>query len=163
MVGRIVIQCGALWHPWVRPRVRSNMRINSYQVAFGMSTCLAAALLLGGRPFSTGAGPAIQAAPATAASLASLAEKGSGLEPAEEVAARRRAIEDLLPLMRSLQARGDSVRLARLARSVLTVWSELDSLQAVPALDGELRKWVENWAAAPLATSLQDPDGGSEP
>lgn len=152
----------SLRHPWVRARVRSNMRINSYQVAFGVSTCLAAALLLGGRPFSPGAGPAIQAAPATAASLASVAEKGSGLEPAEEVAARRRAIEDLLPLMRSLQARGDSVRLARLARSVLTVWSELDSLQAAP-LDGELRKWVENWAAAPLAFRLQDPDGGSEP
>jgi hypothetical protein len=64
------------------------------------------------------------------------------------VAARRQAIEDVLPLMRSLQARGDSVRLARLARSVLTVWSELDSLQAAPALDEDLRKRVEIWAAA---------------
>jgi hypothetical protein len=109
---------------------------------------LGVALLLGGRPFSRGPGRAIQAAPATAPASASLADRGAAPELAEEVAARRQAIEDVLPLMRSLQARGDSVRLARLARSVLTVWSELDSLQAAPALDEDLRKRVEIWAAA---------------
>lgn len=137
------------------------MRITSYAVAFGVSACIAVALLLGGRPFSYGAGHAIQAAPAAPASLASIIATGSGPGPAEEVAARRQAIEDVLPLMRSLEARGDSVRLARLARSILAVWNELDSLQAAPALDKELRKRVEDWAAAPLANRGSEPDGAS--
>lgn len=134
------------------------MRFNSYEAAFAVSACLVAAVLLGARPFGRDTGRAIQAAPAT---LASSADKVSGPETAEEVAARRQAIEDVLPLMRSLQARNDSVRLARLARSVLTVLDELDSLQTASALDEEFREQVEDWAAAPLVTRPREPDGAS--
>jgi hypothetical protein len=122
------------------------MRIKSYPITFAVSALLAAALLLGDRPLGRDAGRAVQAAPATAASLAPISRP----EGRDEVAARRQAIEDVLPLMRSLEARGDTVRLVQLARSVLTVWSELDALDPTAMSDERLRERVEYWANAPL-------------
>lgn len=136
------------------------MRINTYHVAFAMAAGVSAALLLGGKPLGRGEGQGVQAAPAPTASIAHVVGSFSGPERADEVAVLRQAIEDVLPLMRSLQARGDTVRLAQAARSVLRVWAELDSLDPLALPDEALRRRVESWAAAPLAVRQAGPVGG---
>ncbi len=52
----------------------------------------------------------------------------AGPDLADRLAPYRQAIEDVLPLMASLQARGDTVRFAQVARSVIAVWEEMRSI-----------------------------------
>jgi len=126
------------------------MKISGYPTALAVSALIAAALLLADRPLGRGEGNAVQAA-ATATASFPIAADISGPELPDDAVARRRAIEDVLPLMRSLEARGDTLRLVRLARSVLMVWSELDSLHPGALRDERLRQRVEYWAGSPPA------------
>jgi hypothetical protein len=138
------------------------MRINNYYMALAVSACIAAALFLGNRPIGRGADRAAQAAPARMASIAHVAGGLSAPELSSEVAARRQAIEDVLPLLRSLQARGDTVRLARVARSVLRVWAELDSLDPAAVPNEDLRRRIESWAGAQFTVRQPEPADESE-
>ena len=94
--------------------------------------------------------------PATASAPPEIAGLVSEPEAPNDQSAYRQAIEDVLPLMRSLHARGDSVRLAQLARSVIEVWTELESVQPEAVLDDELREMVESWAGRDRGAALRD-------
>lgn len=135
------------------------MRINTYHMAFAVSASVAAALFLAGKPLGRGEGRSVQAAPAPTASIVHIAGSLAGTGLSDEVKVRRQAIEDVLPLLRSLQARGDTVRLVQAAQSVLRVWAELDSLDPLAMPDKDLRRRVESWAGAPLTARQADPAG----
>ena len=123
------------------------MKINRYQIGIVASAFVAAALLLTVQPLALSAGRTVGKRPvATAAIPTDIAEGVSGREPADELRAYRQAIEDVLPLMRSLQARGDTARLAQLARSVIEVWNELNSIDPEAVPDEALHKVIEDWA-----------------
>jgi hypothetical protein len=140
------------------------MSTGKYQIAIATAGFVATALLLAVQPLSLSAGRAADVGPVKAAAVrGDIAEGLAEPEPADDVAAYRQAIEDVLPLMRSLQARGDTARLAQLARSVIEVWNELDTInpQAVP--DHSLREVIEDWAGRDRATSRrQEPAERSE-
>ena len=65
-----------------------------------------------------------------------------------------------MPLMRSLQARGDTVRLAQLARSVIAVWNELDSVYPDAVPDDAWREVIQEWAANARVPSRRDEPAG---
>lgn len=136
------------------------MRINSYYMAVAVSACVGATLLLGVRSIGRGADRAVQGTPAKTTSFARVTAGLSGPELSQEVAVRRQAIEDVLPLLGSLQARGDTVRLALVARSVLRVWAEIDSLDPLAFPDENLRRRVESLAGDTRTRQLE-PAAGS--
>jgi hypothetical protein len=137
------------------------MSLRGYQIAVAAPALLVTALLLAGQPPSLRAGRPDEvqlAANAAFAASGDLAADLSQPELPDELAAYRQAIEDVLPLMRSLQARGDTVRLAQLARSVIEVWDELESIQPEAMQDGALHEVIAAWASrVPAPSRRQDP------
>ena len=129
------------------------MKTQKLQVAIAVSLAFAAALLLTIHPLSPNAVRPAQAGPTLTPAVGLVAGEGPGTETPDGGAVYRQAIEDVLPLMRSLQARGDTVRLAQLARSVMEVWSELESVRPEAMPDEALREEIEAWAGRALATS----------
>ncbi len=130
------------------------MSTSNYKIAIATAGFVATALLLAVQPLSLSAGRVADVGPVTAAAVrGDIAEHLAEPEPADDVAAYRQAIEDVLPLMRSLQARGDTARLAQLARSVIEVWDELDTINPQAAPDHALREVIEDWAGRDRATA----------
>lgn len=130
-----------------------------YQIAIVVSLVIATALLLAVQPSGLSAvrpvdvGPAKTSTPRTITTLVARPEEPDYRE------AYRQAIEDVLPLMRSLQARGDTVRLAQLARSVIEVWTELESSYPGAVLDDDVREVIEAWAGRARTPSVRhEPD-----
>jgi hypothetical protein len=131
------------------------MKTKTYRMAISASVVLASALILAVQPLSLSAVRAVGSGPTATSAPGDVAGDRSGWQILDGPSAYRQAIEDVLPLMRSLQARGDTVRLAQLARSVIEVWTELESVQPEAVPDAALREEVEAWAGPALATSSQ--------
>lgn len=110
------------------------------------SLVVATALLLAWQPPGLSAVRPVVVRPAETSVPTSITAVVSGAEEPDDRAAYRQAIEDVLPLMRSLQARGDTARLAQLARSVVEVWTELESSHPETVLDDDMREVIEAWA-----------------
>jgi len=129
------------------------MKTQKLYVAIAASVLFASALLLWIQPLSPSAVRPAQPGPTRTAAAPPFAGEGAGTEAPNAAEVYRQAIEDVLPLMRSLRARGDTVRLAQLAYSVIEVWSELESVQPEATPDEALREEIEAWLGHALATS----------
>lgn len=73
----------------------------------------------------------------------------AGPDVVARLAPYRQAIEDVLPLLASLQARGDTLRYARVAGSVIAVWEEMRSiyLEATRCPVGLAAHWIDGTTA----------------
>jgi hypothetical protein len=74
---------------------------------------------------------------------------GPGLT--ERLAPYRQAIEDVLPLMASLRARGDTLRYAQVANSVIAVWEEMRSICLEAVQDQSNTQELEGWYSEPVS------------
>jgi hypothetical protein len=117
-----------------------------YRIAIVASLVVASALLLAVRPPGLNAVRPGEVRPAKTSVPRNITAVVSGAEEPDDRAAYRQAIEDVIPLMRSLHARGDTARLAQLARSVVEVWTELESSYPETVLDEDMRVVIEAWA-----------------
>ena len=125
-----------------------------YQIAIAAAAFVATALLLAVQPLSLSAGRVVDVELVKNTAVPGDVVEGSlEREPLDYVTTYRQAIEDVLPLMKSLQARRDTVQLAQLARSVLEVWNELASIDPEAVPDEALREVIEDWAGRDRALS----------
>jgi len=125
-----------------------------YQIAIAAAAFVATTLLVALQPLSLSARRVVDVEAVKRAAVPGDTVAGSSeREPPDYVPAYRQAIEDVLPLMKSLQARRDTVRLAQLARSVLEVWNELGSIDPEAVPDEALREVIEDWAGRDWAFS----------
>jgi hypothetical protein len=129
------------------------MNTQKLHVAMAISLVFGSALLLAIQPLSPSAVRPAQAGPTLTPAAGVVAGDEWETGTPDRGSVYYQAIEDVLPLMRSLRARGDTVRLAQLARSVLEVWSELESQRPEAMPDEGLRQEIEAWAGRGLATS----------
>ena len=129
------------------------MNPQKLHVLIAVALVFASVLLLAIQPLSPRAVSPAQAGPTLTPAAGGVAGSGWGMETPDEGAVYRQSIEDVLPLMRSLRARGDTLRLAQLARSVMEVWAELESIRPEAKPDAALRQEIEAWAGRPAATS----------
>jgi hypothetical protein len=67
----------------------------------------------------------------------------------------RQAIEDVLPLMASLQARGDTLRYAQVANSVIAVWEEMQSICLEAVQHESIRERLEDLYGEPVLLARQ--------
>jgi hypothetical protein len=146
------------------------MNIKRYRALIAVCAVFAMALLLANRPAGNRWIRVTEAVPEPDKEALSIivaeiqGQRSAHLEHIERLvgpgltgclAPYRQAIEDVLPLMASLQARGDTLRYAQVANSVIAVWEEMQSICLEAVQHESIRERLEDLYGEPVLLARQ--------